>query len=142
MLHYTRMKERTLQIGKEQWFIVTRPHALERIKQRCGNEVAIDDVLSGVADGYAVLEKSINHARQNHGLHVLCKIPFAIEQLYVVVFSLGIMRQMFMETVYTPFFSSLYPQRIPVQSLDSQSIQELVKINPNLTTPAFVENSA
>lgn len=101
-----RTREREFKIGKEKWFVSIHPHFLERLKSRCGNEVAIDDAIRGFGTGYVVIPKKQELSQIT--IHVLCKIPFAKCQnmpdpIWLIVARLEPYKKLHFVTVYMPF---------------------------------------
>ena len=121
------LREREIQIGNDKWFVRIMPHAVQRIKERCGGSVAIDDVLTGVEQGYGIIEKPLGRERQDPGLHILAKIPFSTHSIYVAIFDVGLLKLLTLRTICSPHFPNIHKNRFLLKEMSEQKVIELSK---------------
>lgn len=127
------MRDREMTINGEKWFIGISSHFMERVKERCGNEVAIDDIIRGMSSGYVIREKkNSTYTDLRTSIKVLCKVPFARSKLkepyYVLVLSMNPFRKMTLTTIFHPWFDNIEQGRFPLQEMTEKKIWEFIEL--------------
>lgn len=128
-----KVRDREVLISYEKWFIGACKHFMERIKQRCGNEVSIDDAISGLLNGYIISEKrNASYSDFRNSIKVLCKIPFAKsnnpklkEPYYIIVAAIEPFRRMLLATIYEAWFDQILPNRIKMSTTNEKQLLQL-----------------
>ncbi len=127
------MRDREVTINGEKWFIGISSHFMERVRERCGNEVAIDDVIHGLANGYIIREKkNSTYTDLRTSIKVLCKVPFARSKLkepyYILVLSMKPFKKMTLTTIYPPWFDNIEQGRYLLQDMNEKKIYEFIDL--------------